>query len=247
MKKIDLVTVILFGLQVCLSPSVFAGGSETGNGGDNRERQFIRLGEQLVSDLNEIPLNTVPQIDLEQFKNAVANTKVFVKRYVVNDQGTEIAAKNYPDELRIDINAYIFPELKYHEQYDIALHEYLCILRLEESNRYTLSSALIRIMKSNSKLNSLEEGQYRPNEFGALDRFFKLYHRVTVNAEEAKIRVMSPTGVGYFVRAVYQCNYLGTHCRDEDPPLIPTGEFKILGDKRLKLPNGTKIYLDENF
>ena len=127
------------------------GGVGHGGGGDAIALEFVSYGKLLADSLVRIESlrEAVPEVEQAKFAEAVASTRVY-SRDQLNLNGMEVDAINYPDSRLILLNRSRWSAYGSYAPKQVALvfHEYLGILRLDDSN-YRISTRLNAWLEEN--------------------------------------------------------------------------------------------------
>ncbi len=149
LMKVPCFNVVVLGMLILGGISnAFAGGGETGNGGDPVEQQFVRAGRDALGVVIS-NASIFPTVEVAVFQAALdGGVRVIATDDKLEDMhGNPKSLLNFPKEKKILINRSAWVNIGEDEKSKCALafHEYLGIFGLEQDN-YSLSSRLLMLI-----------------------------------------------------------------------------------------------------
>lgn len=125
------------------------GGDESGHGGDSYAAEFTSVAREAVRKLRPVNESDLSPLDLETLEMVIKETEVYSEEHLFLN-GQEVDAINYPHKHLIRINRTRWKALRNEGtrigRYNLALHEYLGILGIDDS-QYQVSHRLIAYIK----------------------------------------------------------------------------------------------------
>ena len=143
--KSTLTSLAMALLTLAAPLAAHATGFENGNAGDAYAAEFILTAKDMATRLRALPASELRGVNTDQLSGAIITTTVHSAERL-SLRGEEVDAINYPDKKLIRINRSRWRNLrvgaKTVSRFTLALHEYLGIMGLDDS-QYRLSSPLV--------------------------------------------------------------------------------------------------------
>ena len=147
MRNLFLVAVLVF----ACNPSFAGPGVGTGNGGDGIKLEFASITQVLLKHIDEIQALQTAHVDTAALKKAMTSTQIQTQEQTFLN-GVEVDAINYPDVPEIVLSCWRwFQKFDIADKTALALHEYLSIARIDDTN-YRVSGPALTELRNKSWL-----------------------------------------------------------------------------------------------
>jgi len=136
---------ILFKVILCLfflfSNFAFArAGNSSGGGGNSNAMEVVLIGKQIANYIEENQ-SEFPEVKASDFRDVVTKTKIRIVSEKLFFEDELRDAVNFPEKFLIKINERNFDFLNNKGRISLVFHEYLAILKIDDSN-YIISSRM---------------------------------------------------------------------------------------------------------